>query len=281
MRPDIPAAPSFALGGVNWMWKKVLPVLLALLLTGCGSGPAQTVNLDGSTAMSGVMAVLQEAYRQREPEVRINCSGSGSGAGIEGVLAGIIDIGLSSRELTAEETGRGAVGHVIALDGIAVIVHPDNPVQDLSCETLAEIFMGQVSRWTEVGGEDRPVAVYGREAGSGTRMAFEEALGVTDRCVYTNEYCSTGDVVGNVAANPNAIGYVSLAAVGETVKTVALDGGSCGLDAVREGRYPICRPFLLVTKAALSEDAGAFLRFAESEEAEPYLAMAGTAAPER
>lgn len=265
------------------MGRRALLALLVLLLAGCGSGPAQTVNLDGSTAMSGVITALQEAYRQREPEVRINCSGSGSGAGIEEVLAGTIDIGLSSRELTSEEMDRGAVGHTIALDGIAVIVNPDNPVGDLSRETLAEIFTGQVRRWTEAGGEDRPVAVYGREAGSGTRTAFEAALGLTDRCAYTNECCSTGDIVGGVAANPNAIGYVSLSTANETVKVLAVDGVICALDAVREGRYPICRPFLLVTaeKTALGEAAGAFLRFAEGKEAEPYLAMAGTAAPER
>lgn len=255
-------------------------VLLAVLLFSCGSGRARTVELDGSTAMSGVMAVLQEAFRQKEPEIRINCSGSGSGAGIQGVLEGRCDMGLASRELTAEETARGAVGHVIALDGIAVIVHPDNPAEDLSRAALADLFTGQIRRWTELGGEDRPVAVYGREAGSGTRDAFEAALGITDRCACRNEYCATGDVLGNVASNPNAIGYVSLSAVNGTVKALAVDGVRCTLDAVREGTYPICRPFLLVTRAgtALSEEAGAFLRFVESGEARPYFAMAGTAA---
>ena len=257
--------------------------LLALLLAGCGSGTARTVELDGSTAMSGVAAVLQEAFRQREPGIRVNCSGSGSGAGIEGVLEGRCDVGLSSRELTEEEIARGAVGRVLALDGIAIIVHPDNPVSDLTRERLAAIFTGKISRWTELDGEDRPMAVYGREAGSGTRTAFENALGVTDRCAYRNEYCSTGDVVGNVAANPNAIGYVSLSSVNGTVKALAVDGVRCELDAVREGTYPICRPFLLVTKegGTLSDAAGAFLDFAESEEAEPYLAMAGAAAQAR
>lgn len=265
------------------MGRRTAVFLLALLLAGCGGGPVRTVELDGSTAMSGVVAVLQEAFREREPGIRVNCSGSGSGAGIEGVLEGRCGIGLSSRELTEEETARGAVGRVLALDGIAVIVHPDNPAADLTKEQLAEVFTGNVTRWTELGGEDRPAAVYGREAGSGTRTALEAALGITDRCAYRNEYCSTGDIVGNVAANPNAIGYVSFSAVNETVKALAVDGVCCGLDSVRDGSYPICRPFLLVTKegAALSGAAGAFLRFAESEEAKPYLAMAGTAAPGR
>lgn len=265
------------------MGKRATVFLLALLLAGCGGGPARTVELDGSTAMSGVVAVLQEAFREREPGIKVNCSGSGSGAGIEGVLEGRCDIGLSSRELTAEEIGRGAAGRVLALDGIAVIVHPDNPVPELTQEQLADIFTGKISRWAELRGKDRPIAVYGREAGSGTRTAFEAVLGTTGRCAYRNEYCSTGDVIGNVAANPNAIGYVSLSAVNGTVKALAVDGVCCELNTVRDGTYPICRPFLLVTKkgAALSEAAEMFLRFAESEEAEPYLAMAGTAAQAR
>lgn len=270
------------------MKKRLLTaLLLAALLAGCGGAAADglsgTVNLDGSTAMSGVMAALQEAFREREPGVRINCSGSGSGAGIELALAGTADIGLSSRELTEEEISRGAVGVTLALDGVAVIVHPDNPLTELSWEQLAELFTGRASRWTDVGGEDRPVAVYGREAGSGTRTAFESALGVTDRCRYTNEYCSTGDVIGNVASNPNAIGYASLSAVGDAAAAVAVDGTTCTLETLRDGSYPIRRPFLLVIRrdTALSEAAGAFLRFAVSGEAEAYLNAAGVAAPER
>lgn len=270
------------------MKKRLLAaLLLAALLAGCGGeaadGLSGTVNLDGSTAMSGVMAALQEAFREREPGVRINCSGSGSGAGIELALAGTADIGLSSRELTEEEISRGAVGVTLALDGVAVIVHPDNPLTELSREQLADLFTGRACRWTDVGGEDRPVAVYGREAGSGTRTAFEAALGVTDRCRYTNEYCSTGDVIGNVASNPNAIGYASLSAVGDAAAAVAVDGTACTLEALRDGSYPIRRPFLLVIRqeAALSEAAGAFLRFAVSGEAEAYLSTASVAVPER
>lgn len=270
------------------MRRRLLVVLLlAALLAGCGGkaadGLSGTVNLDGSTAMSGVMAALQEAFREREPGVRINCSGSGSGAGIELALAGTANIGLSSRELTEEEIARGAVGVTLALDGVAVIVHPDNPLRELSREQLAELFTGQAGRWTDVGGEDRPVAVYGREAGSGTRTAFEAALGVTDRCRYTNEYCSTGDVIGNVASNPNAIGYASLSAVGDAAAAVAVDGIACTLEAIRDGSYPIRRPFLLVIRrdAELTETAGAFLRFAVSGEAEAYLNAAGVAAPKR
>lgn len=256
-------------------------VLTAALLAGCGGGRAETVELDGSTAMLPVMAALGEAFEDRTPGVRINCSGSGSGAGIEGALSGRCDIGLSSRELTAEERERGAVGRVIALDGVAVVVHPDNPVRDLTREELAALFTGRVSRWTALGGGDRPVAVYGREAGSGTRTAFEAALGITDRCAYTNEYSATGDVLGNVAANPNAVGYASLSALGEGAAALTVDGTACTLETVRTGAYPICRPFLLVTRGAGAESGAAadFLRFAYGGEARAYLEMAGAAAP--
>ncbi len=259
-------------------------VLILFLLTGCGGEPPpRVVELDGSTAMSGVMAVLREAFQERRPDIRLNCSGSGTGAGIEGVLSGQCGIGLASRELTGEETARGAVGHVIALDGIAVIVHPDNPVRELSTEALADVFTGRITRWTELGGEDRPIAAYGREAGSGTRSAFEAGLGAADRCVYTCEYCSTGDVVGNVANNPNGIGYASLSALDGSVQALRVAGTDCTLETVRQGGYPLRRPFLLVTcgDAPPGEAAGAFLQFAESAAAAPYLALAGAAAPER
>lgn len=249
--------------------RKLLPALLAVVLLLCGCREqGETVNLDGSTAMSGVVTVLGEAFRERRPEVKINCSGSGSGAGVEAALSGTSDMGLVSRALTEEELARGAVGHLIAWDAIEVIVHPDNPVRALTPEALASIFTGEVRRWTQAGGEDRPIAVYGREAGSGTRDAFEEALGAAGRCAYTNEYCSAGDVAWNVAGNPNAIGYVSRAAVGDGTAAVAVD-------------LPLRRPFLLVTRegGALSEAAGAFLAFAESGEAAAYLRLAGTEPP--
>lgn len=253
---------------------------LGLLAAGCGGG-GQTVSAEGSTAMVQVMAALQEAYRERRPEVRVNVSGTGSGAGIEAALSGVCEIGLSSRELTAEETARGGEVRVIALDGIAVIVHPSNPVTELSMEELVGIFTGAVTNWAQLGGEDRPVAVYGREAGSGTRAAFEESAGVRDRCAYTSEYCSTGDVTGNVAGNPNGIGYVSMAALSGAVAAVALDGAACTAETVREGAYPLWRPLLLVTRrgGTLSEAARGFLEFAAGPEAADYIALAGVVPP--
>ena len=266
--------------GMGKRFECLLLAGLALLAAGCGSG-GQTVSVEGSTAMVQVMGALQEAWREQHPEVRVNISGTGSGAGVEAVLSGVCEIGLSSRELTAEETARGAEAWVVALDGIVVIVHPSNPVTGLGMAELAGIFTGTVTNWAQLGGEDRPVAVYGREAGSGTRASFEDAVGVRDRCAYTNEYCSTGDVAGNVAGNPNSIGYVSLAAVSEAVRAVELDGAACGVETVRDGRYPIWRPMLLVTKrdGRLSKAAKEFLDFAVSTEAEAYIAMAGAVPP--
>lgn len=258
-----------------------LAVLLAVLLAGC-AGDAGTVSVEGSTAMADVVMALREAFLEGEPVAAVNYTGTGSGAGVQAALSGGCDIGLSSRPLTAGEEAAGAVSQVLALDGIAVVAHPSNPVEGLSMEELAGIFSGQVVRWSEVGGEDRPIAVYGREAGSGTRDAFEAALGAAGRCAYRNEYSSTGDVVGGVAVNPNAIGYVSLSAVGEAVSVLRVDGAACTCEAVREGRYPLQRPFLLVTRrgAPLSPAARSFLDFARSEEAAAYLALAGAVPPE-
>lgn len=241
-------------------------LLTVLLLSGCGGAEkSRTVSLDGSTAMTGVISVLQEAFRETHPEIQVNSSGSGSGAGVEAALAGTCDIGLSSRELTAEELSRGAEPHLLAWDEIVVIVNPDNPVRELTRETLEDIFTGRLRYWAT----GDPIAVYGREAGSGTRDAFEEGAGVTDQCAYTNEYCSTGDVVGNVAGNPNAIGYTSRAAVDGTVAAVTVD-------------CPLRRPFLLVTKEgeALDAEAEQFLDFALSPDAAPYLQLAGALPPE-
>ncbi len=241
-------------------------LLLAAVLAACGGRAAGTVNLDGSSAMGETVSVLREAFTEKRPGIRVNCSGSGSGAGIEGALSGVCDIGLSSRALTAEEIARGAEGHLLAWDEIVVAVHPDNPVQTMSAGTLVDIFTGRLRRWSGLGGEDRPIAVYGREAGSGTRDAFEGTLGIAGQCAYTNEYGSTGDVLGNVAGNPNAIGYVSRSAVDETVAVVPLD---CLLR----------RPFLLVTcrDNPLSEAAAAFLEFATGEEGAKYLPLSGVA----
>ena len=238
------------------------------------------VNTDGSTSMADVMAVLEETFEEVNPDVNVNYSGTGSGAGIEAVLAGTVDIGLSSRALKDEEKAEGAVENIVALDGVAVVVNPANGVDDLSVEQIAQIFTGEITNWKELGGEDLEIAVLGREDGSGTRSAFEEIVGV-ENCVYKNEYGSTGDVIGSVASNPNAIGYASLSAVDDTVKAVKVNGVAPSEDTVKDGTYEIQRPFVMVTKEGveLSEAAQAFLDYAMSDEVAEYIAAAGAVAP--
>ena len=280
-----------------------LSLALALgLFTGCGSSNQDqgsssgsqsntndsstvelsgTVNTAGSTSMKDVMAVLTEVFEKENPGVTINYTGSGSGAGIEGATSGTCDIGLSSRALKDEEKESGAVENIVALDGVAIVVNPANGVENLTVEQIAKIFTGEITNWSEVGGADGEIAVFGREAGSGTRGAFEEIVGVEDTCKYTNEYSSTGDVIGNVASNPNAIGYASLSAVNDTVKAVKVNGVAPSEDTVKDGSYEIQRPFVMVTKegAELSEATQAFLDFAMSADAADIIAAAGAVSP--
>ena len=275
------------------------------LLAGCGNNNAQSsgsqtgsqsgsdntststtelsgiVNTAGSTSMKDVMEVFTEVFEEANPGVKINYTGSGSGAGIEGATSGTCDIGLSSRALTDEEKAAGAVENIVALDGVAIVVNPANGVEDLTVDQIAKIFTGEITNWSEVGGTDGEIAVFGREAGSGTRGAFEEIVGVVDSCKYTNEYSSTGDVIGNVASNPNAIGYASLSAVDDSVKAVKVNGVAPSEDTVKDGTYEIQRPFVMVTKegAELSEAAQAFLDFAMSADSAQYIAAAGAVSP--
>ena len=248
--------------------------------TGDTDSLSGVVNTDGSTSMADVMAVLQETFKNLHPDVTVNYAATGSGAGIEAVLAGTADIGLSSRALKDEEKAEGAVENIVALDGVAIVVNPANGVEDLSVDQIAQIFTGEITNWKELGGEDLEIAVLGREDGSGTRSAFEEIVGV-ENCVYKNEYGSTGDVIGSVASNPNAIGYASLSAVDDTVKAVKVNGVAPSEDTVKDGTYEIQRPFVMVTKegAELSEAAEAFLQYAMSDEVAEYIAAAGAVAP--
>ena len=285
--------------------RRIVSILLAVMFcvacfTGCGSSNQDqgsssgsqnggtstvelsgTVNTAGSTSMKDVMAVLTEVFEEENPGVTINYTGSGSGAGVEGATSGTCDIGLSSRALKDEEKSSGAVENIVALDGVAIVVNPANGVEDLTVDQIAQIFKGEITNWSEVGGADGEIAVFGREAGSGTRGAFEEIVGVEDACKYTNEYSSTGDVIGNVASNPNAIGYASLSAVDETVKAVKVNGVAPSEETVKDGTYEIQRPFVLVTKegAELSQAAQAFLEFAMSADSAEYIAAAGAVSP--
>ena len=235
------------------------------------------VNTNGSTSMNDVMLALKEGFGEVAPDVTVNYTGSGSGAGIEGVLAGSCDLGLSSRALSDDEKAQGAVENIIALDGVAVVINPENTVTDLTLEQIAQVFTGEITNWSELGGADAPIAVFGRENGSGTRSAFEEIVGVEDACAYTNEYSSTGDVIGNVASNPNAIGYASLSAVDDTVSALMVNGVAPSEDTVKDGSYAIQRPFVVVTVEGteLSDAAKAFLDYAMSAEVADIIAAAG------
>ena len=240
-----------------------------------------TVNTDGSTSMNEMMLIMMEVFEEMNPDVTVNYSGTGSGAGIEAVLNETVDIGLASRALKDEEKANGAVEHIVALDGVAVVVNPDNSVTDLTVDQIAQIYKGEVTNWSELGGADQEIAVLGREDGSGTRSAFEEIVGVDGECKYTNEYSSTGDVIGQVASNPGAIGYASLSAVDETVAAVKVDGVAPSEETVKNGSYTLQRPFVMVTKdgVELSAAAQGFLDFVMSDEAAQYITMAGVVAP--
>ena len=178
----------------------------------------------GSTSVEKVINALMEGYAELQPGVQITYEPTGSGAGITGVAEGTLDLGLSSRYLKDEEKEQGLVENVFALDGIALVVHSDNTVTDLTPEQSKGLATGEITNWSEVGGPDAPVVPIGREAGSGTRDGFESVIGVEDACKYQQELTSTGAVISAVASNPNAFGYASLAAVGDTVKVVSVSG---------------------------------------------------------
>jgi len=230
--------------------------------------------------MKSVIEILGEAFQEEKQGVTFTYNPTGSGSGIQAVKEGRCDIGLSSRALKEEEKESGLAEAVLAYDGIAVIVHPDNPVSDLSVEDIAKLYTGEVDNWSALGGNDAPVVVIGREAGSGTRDGFESVTGTKDACQYRQELTSTGDVITTVSQNPDAIGYASLAAVGDTVKTLTVGGVEPTEDTVKDGSYAIQRPFVLVTRegTAMSETAQAFLDFALSKDSAGLIARAGAVA---
>ena len=248
--------------------------------TQTSSEPAKlsgNVATDGSTSMEKIIGSLGEAFTEMNPDVNFTYNPTGSGTGIQAAIDGTVDLGLASRALKDEEKSNGAVENIVALDGVAVVVNPENGVTDLTVEQIAQIFTGEITNWSELGGADAEIAVFGREAGSGTRGAFEEIVGVEDACKYTNEYSSTGDVIGNVASNPNAIGYASLSAVDETVKAITVGGVEPTEETVLDGSYAIQRNFNFIVSDStpLSEAAQAFVDFATSADASDLIASAG------
>ena len=229
----------------------------------------------GSTSMKNVIAALTEGFAEVQPGVTVSYDPTGSGAGITGATDKTLDIGLSSRALKADETG--VTGTTIALDGIAIIVNKDSKVEDLTVDQLKQMFTGEITNWSEVGGDDGEIVLIGREAGSGTRDGFESIVDVKDSCKYAQELTATGAVISAVEANPLAIGYASLSAVGDTVAMVTVEGVECSEDTVKDGSYKIQRPFVFVTNksVALSEQAQAFVDFATSKEAADLIRTAG------
>ena len=288
--------------------KKIISIALAAilalaLLAGCGSSaapaatttpaadsaapateaPAElsgTVATDGSTSMEKVIGALGEAFMEQNKGVTFTYNPTGSGSGITAVGEGRCDIGLSSRALKDDEKASGLKETVLALDGIAVIVNPANPVSDLDVATIAKIYTGEITNWKEVGGNDAEIVLIGREAGSGTRDGFESITDTKDSCKYRQELTSTGDVITTVSTNPDAIGYASLAALKDNVKALTVGGIAPTEDTVKDGSYVIQRPFVLVTKdgVELSTAAQAFFDYATSADAADLIAAAGAVA---
>ena len=284
--------------------KKFIALLLAAVLTlalaACGSkndtntndnsndtnndnAPAAvtgTVATDGSTSMEKVIGALSESFMANNADTTVTYNPTGSGAGITAVQEGTCDIGLSSRALKDEEMAAGLKETVLAYDGIAIIVHPDNPVSDLTIEQIAQLYTGEITNWKDVGGNDAQVVLIGREAASGTRDGFESITGTKEKCQYRQELTSTGDVITAVSQNPDAIGYASLASIKDSVKALNVDGVTPGEDTVKDGSYKVQRPFVLVTVEgkALSPAAQAFFDYATSPDAAAIIAKAGAVA---
>ena len=230
----------------------------------------------GSTSMKNVIAALTEGFAEVEPGVTVSYDPTGSGAGITGATDKTLDIGLSSRALKDDEKA-DVEGTTIALDGIAIIVNNASKVEDLTVDQLKQMFTGKITNWSEVGGDDGEIVLIGREAGSGTRDGFESIVDVKDSCKYAQELTATGAVISAVEANPLAIGYASLSAVGDTVKMVTVGGVECSEETVKDGSYEVQRPFVFVTNksVALSEQAQAFFDFATSADAADLIRTAG------
>ena len=239
-----------------------------------------TVSTDGSTSMEKVINSLGESFMAMNKDVKFTYNPTGSGSGIQAVSEGRCDIGLSSRVLKDDEKASGLVETVVALDGIAIVVNPENPVSDLDIDTIAKIYTGEITNWKDVGGNDAEIVLIGREAGSGTRDGFESITDTKDACQYRQELTSTGDVINTVSQNPDAIGYASLSAVGDSVKALTVGGVEATEATVKDGSYVVQRPFVLVTKEGtkLSPAAQAFFDYALSADAASIIAAAGAVA---
>ena len=261
--------------------KKIITLVLAAALSltalvSCGSSE-KTVSTDGSTSMEKVIGALGESFMNENSGVKFTYNPTGSGTGIQAVTEGRCDIGLASRSLKDAEKAKGLTETILAYDGIAVIVNPANTVSDLDVSTIAAIYKGEITNWSEVGGTDTEIVLIGREANSGTRDGFESITGTEDACKYRQELTSTGDVITAVANNPGAIGYASVASLKDTVKALTIEGVKATEENIKNGSYVIQRPFVLVTKAdtPLPETAQKFFDYATSDEARALITKAG------
>ena len=265
--------------------KKIFELSLAAvcvlsLLAGCGKQSGNvtgTVATDGSTSMEKVIGSLKETFEAENKGITVTYNPTGSGTGITAVTEGRCDIGLSSRNLKDEEKAKGLEGTVIAYDGIAVIVNPENPVSDLTLEDIAKIYTGEITNWKDIGGSDAEIVLIGREAGSGTRDGFESITKTAEKCKYRQELTSTGDVITTVAGNPTAIGYASLASVKDSVKALNVDGVAPSEATIKDGSYKVQRNFVLVTKTdvELSDAAQKFFDYITSADASEVIKNAG------
>ena len=237
-----------------------------------------SISMVGSTSMEKFANALSEAFMEKYPKVTVTAEFVGSGAGIEAVSNGTADIGNSSRNLKDDEKSAGAVENIVAIDGIAVVADPANKVEDLTKDQLVSIYTGETKNWSEVGGDDQAIVVVGREAGSGTRGAFEELLDIADACVYANELDSTGAVMAKVASTPGAIGYVSLDVVDDSVKALKLDGVDATEENIKAGNYALSRPFVMATKGEISEqktEVQALFDYLSSDEGKALIKSVG------
>ena len=270
--------------------KKIIPILCAVIMAlslfaGCGqktddnntAAAGGTVATDGSTSMEKVIGALGESFMEANKGTTFTYNPTGSGSGIQAVSEGRCDIGLSSRALKDDEKASGLKETTLALDGIAIIVNPQNPVQDLTLEQIAKIYTGEITNWKDVGGNDAEIVLIGREAGSGTRDGFESITDTKDKCQYRQELTSTGDVITTVGSNPDAIGYASLASVKDTVKALTVGGVAPSEATVKDGSYVVQRPFVLVTKdgTKLSDSAQKFFDYITSDSASQVISNAG------
>lgn len=276
----------------RFLWSFMILMFTAvsvLCFCGCGNSAepisvtSGRVSADGSTSMEKCVGSLGEAYMMIHPDVNFTFNPTGSGSGIVAVADGRCDIGLSSRALSEEEKNRGLIETILAYDGIAVVVNPENPVEDLSLGQISDIYTGKITNWKDVGGKDAAIVLVGREAASGTRSGFEEIVDVEGKCLYRQELTSSGDVMTSVSQNPNAIGYTSFASLNDEVKSIAVGGVIPSENTIRDGSFAIRRPFMLITSAErpLSVTAQAFFDYMTSDAAVDIIEHTGVVAAYR